>query len=82
MRVVSFITLLFLVTLLPWYILLALVCCYALYFELPIELVVLAALIDGFFGVASTMPLYTITTTIVLFLSEWVKPRLMIYNAS
>lgn len=80
MRTIAFIALIIVSTLVPWYMLLLLALGYALYFRGAVELLVLAALIDGYFGVHTLTPYYTLSALVLLFLAEWLKPRLIIYN--
>lgn len=64
---------------LPWWAVIPLALIYAAFFR-AYELVVLAALIDGFFGAGITLPYYTIGAFLILLLAEWVKPSLSFLN--
>lgn len=78
MRVVCFIFLILLSTLLPLWLWLSLALLYA-YFWCGVELLVIAVLLDAYFGVSS-IPLYTVCVGVGLLLLEWLKPRLLVYN--
>jgi len=79
MRIIAFISIVFLSTLLPWYVLLLLAIGYSMYWS-AYELLFLAVGIDAYFGVEFVLPYYTVTTFCLLVAIEWVKPRLLLYN--
>ena len=79
MRVISFITLLFLSTLLPWYLILPFAFVYALFWE-AYELIAIGVCIDAYFGTHHVLPYYTIVVSCMLIVLEWAKPHLLIYN--
>lgn len=79
MRIVAFITLLVLSTLVPWPVLLILAGAYVLIWT-GYELVFGALLIDAYFGATILVPHYTITAVALLCIAEWLKPRLLLYN--
>lgn len=80
MRFVVFLTLIVLVTMLPWYLMLFLVIGYGLYWNAPYELIFLGLLVDVYFGTTSMIPCYTLGVCAFLLALEWLKPRLLIYN--
>jgi len=46
-----------------------------------VEVIFLAAAVDAYFGYQQeTLYVYTIATAILVFLVQWVKPRLSVYN--
>lgn len=48
---------------------------------LGLEIIILAAAIDIYFGYASDeWFIYTISISAVLFITQWIKPRLSVYN--
>ena len=79
MRLIAFITLLFLSTLLSPWILILLVALYRLKW-FALELMILALLIDSFYGVSAALPIYTLGTAGLVFLLEWIKPKLLFYS--
>jgi hypothetical protein len=79
MRIVSFITLVFLGTLLPGWLIIVLALAYATKWT-AYELIVLATLGDAFFGVEANIPIYTIGAIIIVFGAEWLKPKFLVYN--
>ncbi|MEX0931087.1 MAG: hypothetical protein WDZ68_02205 [Candidatus Paceibacterota bacterium] len=62
----------------PW-ILAPLVVLYALHWR-AYELLIVAACIDAYFGVASSIPYYTVSVLMILIVMEWVKPSLLFNN--
>ncbi|MFT5037388.1 MAG: hypothetical protein ACI9VM_000968 [Candidatus Azotimanducaceae bacterium] len=80
MRIITFIFLVFLSTLLPWYLVLGCAVVYAWYFKTAYELIVLAIAIDAYFGAHIVFAQYTVTAIILLISMEWAKPRFLIYN--
>ena len=80
MRILLFIVLMIACTVMPWQLLFLLGIAYALYFEEAYELILLAVLIDGYYGVNAPLPYYTVSTVALLLVVEWAKPRLLIYN--
>ena len=79
MRIVSFIFLFILTTLLPLPLTVLLICAYALLWE-GYELLCIAVCLDAFFGAGSLLPYFTIGTTLLLVISVWIRPRLLLYN--
>jgi hypothetical protein len=79
MRLTAYIILIFLSTLLPWYLLSVLVLMYALRYT-AYELIVLAIAIDAYYGVYYTLSYYTFAAVALLICVEWAKPRFLIYN--
>ena len=69
MRLIAFITLLFLSTLLSPWILILLVALYSLKW-FALELMILALLIDSFHGVSAALPIYTLGTACLLYTSD------------
>lgn len=47
-----------------------------------IELLVIAAAIDAYFGVAHMMPYYTLSAFVIVAAAEWIKPHLSFYSDS
>lgn len=79
MRVVVFITLFILTTLLPLPLTILAMCAYALVWE-GYELFFLAVCLDAFFGAGMSYPYFTFGTTLLLVMSVLVRPRLMFYT--
>jgi len=69
----------FLSTLLPSWFIIILAFVYATKWP-AYELIVLATLGDAFFGVGFNVPIYTIGTIIIVWVIEWMKPKLLVYN--
>lgn len=44
-----------------------------------VELVVIAALIDAYFGILHPVPYYTLAAVVIVVLAEWLKPQLSMY---
>lgn len=82
MRIIAFSVLFILVTFTPWYFMAILAGVYALHFFLPLELLVLAVLVDTYFGGAVSIPYYTVSILVLILCIEWIKPQLSFYNAS
>jgi len=52
-----------------------------IFMYLGIEVIILAVAIDAYFGFGSDgWFMYTICTSVVLFLLQWAKPHLSVYN--
>ena len=79
MRIVSFITLLFLSTLLPVPFVMILFLAYAVVWD-GYELLLISAGIDAYFGAGHDIPFYTVNVLCGLVLLVWLKPRLLMYN--
>lgn len=47
-----------------------------------IELLVIAAAIDAYFGVFHVVPYYTLAAALIVVAAEWVKPHLSFYADS
>lgn len=47
-----------------------------------LELIFIAALIDGYFGVAFGIPYYTLVAGVIVLVAEWIKPHLSFYARS
>lgn len=78
-RTLSFILLIVGAIALPGWVLLPFALAYAFFFR-AYELLVLAACIDAYFGIAAHLPYYTICTLIMLVSVEWLKPYLALHN--
>ncbi len=63
----------------PLLVSLVLVFVYSLYFT-AYELIILCLFLDAFYGGAGGLPYYLIGAVLVFVFSEWVKPRLLMYN--
>ena len=79
MRGISFVCLLLLSTLLPVPLLAVLAFLYSLKWS-AYELLILAALLDSFYGVGHVVPYYTTVLFASLLIIEWAKPQFLIYN--
>ena len=44
------------------------------------ELIVIAAAIDAYYGMGTSVPYYTICTILGVLIIEWMKPRISLYN--
>ena len=62
-----------------WLVLLPLLFWYAVWYQ-TYELIIVAVLIDGYVGGFYDWPLYTIITTALVLILEWVRPRIMFYT--
>ena len=45
-----------------------------------LELIIIATLIDVYFGAGSVVPYYTLAAVVIVAVAEWVKPRLSFYS--
>ena len=79
MRIVAFLTLILLLPLVPLYVAVILLGLYAIVWP-SVEVVVLAAGVDAFFGAQASLPLYLLSATGLVLLSILVRPHLMFYN--
>ncbi len=77
MRIIAFIVLIFICTLLPWYLALACACVYAFYYT-AYELLILALMIDAYYGAYSVVPYYTLGTVMILVSVDFIKPRFLV----
>ncbi len=81
-RVLLFTTLIFLSVSLPWWLFAVAAILYSLLY-IPYELIILGALLDGYFGAGSSLvPLYTSGLTIMVLVGEWLRPRLTWHEES
>lgn len=44
------------------------------------ELIVLAALYDGYYGAFTTVPYVTIAAAVLVLAADWLRPRLVLYT--
>lgn len=79
LRIVSFVFIATIAVVAPPLIVLPFALAYAFRFR-AYELLVLAAGVDAYFGVAAPLPYYTIVTFIMLIAMEWLKPHLSFHN--
>jgi len=79
MRIVSFILMILLSVVLPAWALLPLAVWYSMSW-FAVELVVLGAFIDAYFGVGILIPYYTLTAVLTVVASECAKPYLSFYT--
>jgi len=77
----AFVTLMILVTFVPWYAVVPLIVGYGWYWHDAYELIILGLLIDSYFGVYSTVPYYTLAIGCALLLLEWVRAQVFIHAA-
>ena len=81
-RILLFLALIFLSVSLPWWLFVLAALLYSLLYT-PYELVILGALLDGYFGAGgSFMPYYTLSLTALVLGSEWLRPRLTWHEQS
>lgn len=78
-RIIAFITLLIVSTIVPHFIFLPAALLYALVWR-GYELIVLAICIDAYFGVGHHIPYYSLYTSVIVLGAEWIKPSLLVYN--
>ena len=79
MRLIAFITVLFLAPLLPIWLSLVLFGAYALLWP-DLELVVLGGLLDAFFAPGTGFPVYLLGAFLLTSLSLLLRPHLVFYN--
>ncbi len=82
LRALFFVTLLCMTSAVPTSVLVVGFCVYAFLYT-AYELIFLAVIIDGFYAVSGSgvaIPYYTISIILLLFVTEWLKPRLSVYN--
>lgn len=79
LRIVSATLLLCSIVYAPLVVTVVLACCYSLYFT-AYELIVLGVLVDAFYSGTGGMPYYLVGGVSIFIFSEWIKPRLLMYN--
>jgi hypothetical protein len=52
---------------------------YCLYFR-AYEIIVIGFFVDAFYGTGVGIPYYLLGGTVLFIASEWIKPRLLMYN--
>ena len=78
-RIVFFVTLLILSTMVPFGFFLVGTVFYGFFWG-GYELIVLAACIDAYFGSGSGIPEYLLSVSVIVLAIEWLRPSLLIYN--
>lgn len=79
LRILSFCVVLVISTIIPLWLLAPVVVLYALRWH-AFELILLAGCIDAFFGVASSIPYYTIGMIGIVLIAEIVRPHLSFFD--